>query len=235
MLAVLALFAAHAEDTRGARLAGLRAEVAALRADVQRDQADLDARLAALSLARSEAEVALSSEELALERLRADLARQREEVAGEDPYAVLAPVVRAGVDRLRDRIRAGLPFRQAERLASLDELAAGLDSGTVPPDKAATRLWQAVEDELALTRENALDRQVVTIDGQERLVAVARLGMLALYFRADDGTVGWWDGQGWTVATERLDRARVDELFTALDRRIRTGWFDLPGIPEATP
>lgn len=232
---VLLFLLAHADDSRGARLAELRAEVAELRATVRRDQADLDARLSSIGLARSEAEVALASEDLALERLRADLARQQEQVEGEDPYRVLIPTVTAGIARLRDRIEGGLPFRKAERLASLQELELGLQSGRVPPDKAATRLWQAVEDELALTRENAIDRQVIDLDGSERLVEVARLGMLALYFRAEDGTVGWWADGAWTVATDRSERAHVDELFTALDRRIRTGWFDLPGMPEHTP
>ena len=39
-----------------------------------------------------------------------------------------------------------------------------------------------------------------------------------------------------TRATGRTERAQIDDLFTALEQRIRTGWFELPGgFPKVTP
>lgn len=233
---IWSLLLAHAEDSRGARLAALRAEVETLRSSHRRDSAELDARLASIERARSDAEVALSTEQLALRRLQSELDEQRTSLGTDaTPYAVLEPALLAGVAGLRSHIERALPFRQPERLSALDTLAGQIRSQTLPPDKALARLWQAVEDELALQRENALDRQVVTLEGEERLVSVARLGMVALYYRTDAGETGWWQDGDWVRAPDRRSRAQIDELFTALERKIRIGWFELPGLPEHTP
>ncbi|MEZ4323021.1 MAG: DUF3450 family protein [Myxococcota bacterium] len=237
LLAFLLAVPAHAEDDRGARLAALRAEVETLRATVARERADLDGRASDLDVRRREIELEVDRERLALERLQLTVKDAREEAGNaEGRFDDLGPVVLDGIERLKTRVKAGLPFRQTERLAALDELEAATRSGSIPPDKAASRLWQIVEDELALGRENAVDRQVVTVAGEERLADVARLGMVAMYWRTDDGSVGWAERDGtFTAATTRTERAELDALFTALEQRIRTGWFALPGGLPETP
>lgn len=227
-LFVLLITAATAA-TPGERLATLRAEVDTLRGEVRRDQADLEARLSSLASARGDAEVELAGEERALERIRADLARARTEVADADPHAALLPAVRTGLSNLRAHIGTGIPFRAAERLAAIDTLEADVTSGRIPTDKAVSRVWQALEDELALQRESAVDRQVITLSGEEHLAQIARIGMVALYWRTEDGAAGWWTVDGFVEATTRDERADVEAIFTALERRIRSGWFDLPG------
>ena len=238
MLPLALLLSAYAEDDRGTRLAELRTEVDALRDDVQRERAALDARLGALQGARADVDLEISRETLALERLQLALDETRtanRSSAGQ--FETLVPVLAAGITRLRATIAASLPFRRPERLAAVDELETALNSGTTPPDKVASRLWQLVEDELSLARENAVDRQVIVLDSQEHLADVARLGMVALYFRTPTGDVGWAEPDGsWTRATGRTERAQIDALFTALEQRTRTGWFELPGgFPEVTP
>lgn len=233
MLSILLTVALAQEPaSRGERLAALRAEVETLRAQVRRERDDVDARVSSLERARSEAEVALASEKLALGRLQADLVRERETLGdGTDPYAVLVPELKAGIGRLRASIEAGLPYRRQERLDALAELEAQIEGATLAPDRAMTRLWQFVEDELALQKENGIDRQVIALDGDEVLVDVVRLGMIALYFRTEDGRMGWADGDTWKRADRREDRAAIEELFTSVERKIRVGWFELPGFP----
>lgn len=238
MLVLTLLLSAYAEDDRGTRLAALRTEVDTLRDDVRRERAALDARLGALQSARADVDLEISRETLALERLQLALDdAQKSSRATEGQYDALIPVLTSGILALRGTIEAGLPFRRAERLAALAELETALTTGSTPPDKVASRLWQQVEDELSLARENAVDRQVIVLDGQEHLSDVARLGMVALYFRTPTGEVGWAERDGrWTRATGRTERAQIDELFTALEQRTRTGWFELPGgLPEVTP
>ena len=226
---------AHA-DERGARLAELRAEAEALHSEVSRERADLDADLADLDTRRREIELEADRERLALDKLNQRIADARAEDAGSgEQFDGLQPVLFEGITTLRARIGAGIPFRREERLAALDALETGLRSHTLSPDRAASRLWQQVEDELSLSRENSLDRQVIEIDGTENLAEVARLGMIAMYWRTEDGRLGWFGSDGRTLpASTRAERAQIDALFTALDRRIRSGWFELPGLPEAT-
>ncbi len=232
-----AAHAAEESEDRATRLAELRARVETLRADVARERTDLDNRLADLDVRKREIELEADRERLALERLQLTVQGAREEAGDADGrFDGLKPVVLEGISTLRARIEAGLPYRLTERLASLDQLETQVASDELSPDRGASRLWQLIEDELALSKENALDRQVIPLDGDERLVDVARLGMVAMYWRAD-GENGWAErtdgGFVWKRSTDRTQRAQIAALFEALERRIRTGFFELPAFPEA--
>ena len=89
-----------------------------------------------------------------------------------------------------------------------------------------------MEDERRLGRENGVDRQTITLKGQEVMVEVARLGMVALYYRSPTGEIGRAtreaDGWTWNTIADRNGRSQVNELFNALTRGVRTGWFELP-------
>jgi hypothetical protein len=163
--------------------------------------------------------VQIRQEELQLAQLELQIDATRAEVSAEGEAShVLVPSVKAGLAGLRPIIEEGLPYRTAERLAVLDELQTGLEAGTLAPHRAASRLWQTYEDELRL---------------------VARIGLVALFFRTADDRVGWAEQAGgrwgFVEATDRTAKAHVLELFDALDKQIRVGAFTLPGvIPEVT-
>jgi len=239
-LTVPALAAPGEGEARAERLASLRGEVDELSHGLRLDEAALGSRLQTLDLARTELEIQIRQEELQLAQLQLQIDATREEVSVEGEAShVLLPSVTAGIDVLRPTIAGGLPYRVPERLAVLDELQTGLDAGTVTPHRAASRLWQTYEDELRLGRENAIDRQTILLDGEEVLVDVARIGLVALFFRTSDEQVGWaarqGDQWGFVVATDRTAKAHVLDLFDALDKQIRVGAFTLPGvIPEVT-
>jgi hypothetical protein len=222
-------------DPRAERLAALRGEVEAASHALRLDEAALAGRLQTLDLARTELEVEIRQEELQLAQLQLQIDDTRAQVSADgEASSVLTPSVHAGLNALRPAIRDGIPYRVPERLAVLDELQAGLDGGTLTPHRAASRLWQTFEDELRLGRENNLDRQTIPLDGQDVLVDVARIGLVALFFRTADGQVGWAEQRGdswtWVTAPDRTAKGDVLELFTALDKQIRVGAFTLPGV-----
>lgn len=230
-----------AGSERAERLAALRGEVESLSHTLRLDEAALSGRLQTLDLARTELEVQIRQEELHLAQLQLEIDATRAEATTDDAAnRVLGPAVHAGLEALRPTIAEGLPYRVPERLAVLDELQAGLDGGTLAPHRASSRLWQTFEDELRLGRENAIDRQTILLDGEEVLVDVARIGLVALFFRTADDQVGWATRQGsvwgWTKAPDRNAKGDVLALFDALDKQIRVGAFTLPGVlPEVTP
>jgi hypothetical protein len=95
----------------------------------------------------------------------------------------------------------------------------------------ANRLWSFIADEMRLAEETGLYRQSVTIDGSEKLVDVARLGMMHLYFRTDDGRAGYavrQDGNWQYRYADGGDKDRINNLLSSLRKQVRTGYFELP-------
>ena len=226
------------EDERAGRLAQLRADVAELSEQIDLARDDQRARLRALDAQKTDAQLQARRSELRLSELHRFTEERRAALLSEDNTGdALTPVIEAALDDLRVSVRGGLPFRTAERLAALDDLAAKLDQGVLRPQQGAHRTWQAYEDELRLTRENALDRQVISLNDHEVLVEVARVGMLAIYFRTESGVVGHAvqiDGAwSWQTYADSTQIQQVERFFDALEKQIRAGWFELPDlIPE---
>lgn len=233
LLGTLASVAWAQEPGRAERLAQLRSEVESLQHEVTMEKSDMRARLRTLEDARTQLQLQIKQEELVLQQLALQIEAERALAAQEgEATSILAPAVERGVTALRPVIENGVPYRVVERLEALDQIEVGLRGGTLPPARAANRLWSLYEDELRLTRENAMDRQTIRLDGSEVLVDVARMGMVALFFRAPDGRAGWAErtdgGWTWRLARDRADKRQLDELFDALGKQIRVGWFEVP-------
>ena len=68
-----------------------------------------------------------------------------------------------------------------------------------------------------------------------RLVEVAHIGFVTMYFKTEDGGFGVAEpgSDGWTfrLIEDRAERAQLDDLFSSLRRGVREGWFSLPAAP----
>lgn len=227
---------AHAGNVQqqAEQLAQLRAEVEGLSEQLQADKDDSRGRLRAIEAQKVELEVQIRRQELRLERLLDEERRQRELLAeAEGGGSDLGGTVTGAIAALRGEVAAGLPFKQDQRLAAIDELQGKLDDETMTAEQVAARVWAFAEDERRLTRENTLDRQVIQYGGEEVLVDIVRIGMVALYWRAPDGTVGRAARQGgaWTYTPMTgAEGEAVLDLFDTMGKGIRTGWFSLPGL-----
>ena len=89
-----------------------------------------------------------------------------------------------------------------------------------------------MQDELKLTQQSALHRQTLTVEGEEVLADVVRLGMATLFFSTPDGRVGSVASRHgvWTVEviTEEHRRQAIEALFDAHKKQLRTGFFPMP-------
>lgn len=236
LLSLTTAVAAQTPDSPGAlaeSLIKLRAEVEQLNNDVELTRQEARTQAAALAAQRAELQAAVGRAELNARKLREDLAKREAEagnagVAGE----TLKPVLLAALDGLRQHIASGIPFKQTERLAELDELKRQLEAGTLAPPRAANRLWAFFEDEFRITRENGIYSQTIALDGKDVLADVAKVGSMMLFFRLSDGRVGAArkSGETWRfeVLTDPADAKRVLAYFDALGKQIRQGWFELP-------
>lgn len=224
--------AADLEKMAG-ELARLRADVETLTGDLDEMKADERQRLQALGQQKAGLETEVQREELRLQQMRAELERVRERVREAGALeASLKPAVLSAIEAVSGPVRAGLPFRVEERIADLDRLRKELEADEVLPSVAASRLWSRVEDELRLTRENGLYQQVISVEGREVLADVARIGMVMMFFRTDEGQFGRAvkNGSHWSFETygEDAQKERLKALFEAMEKQIRVGFFEIP-------
>lgn len=145
----------------------------------------------------------------------------------------LTPLVLEQVGKASLRVSNGIPFLKDKRLKDLKEIKGKLTSKVISPENALGRFWAHLEDEMRLTRENALHRQTIVLDGQERLATIAKLGMMMMYFHTTDNLVGYISKKddGGYLYVEESNKERQDLIFKLIDglqKQIRHGRYDLP-------
>lgn len=237
----------HADySTQAAELARLRSEVETLDQQIEDEREETRARLRALAQQKASLEGEVAREELRLKQLEQAIEKVQKQVreAGEMQRS-MKPAVLEAIGAVEQAVKAGLPFRTEERTADLVSLKKELTDDVILPAVALSRLWNRVEDELRLTRENGLYQQVIVVDGEEVLADVARIGMVMLFFRTPDqrfgravraGAAGTADGWAYHVYSSVEDRRRSEALFDALEKRVRVGFFELPNaLPTPLP
>lgn len=215
------------------KLADLRSEVDSLTSEVETKKSRLQSRLRSIQRQRATVERKIEQEKSKVERLKRSVKKRKEELESERAAAKdLKPAVKTSFETVRTSVRQGPPFKREERLEQLDKLESQMNEGLLSPQKAASRLWQFVEDELRLSRENGLYSQVIDLNGDEVLADVARVGMVALYFKTDDGRVGVAEradeGWNWRTVDQEKKRRRIRRLFESFNKGIRVGYFEVP-------
>ena len=220
-------------DNLARELIRLRGEVEQLNAELELLREEQRVGLAALNQQRAELTNSAERQRLAAREAREKLeARQAEIAAISLTGDTLKPALLQAIADLEAQIRGGLPFKVEERLGELDAFRAQLQNGTLPPQRGVNRLWAFYEDEFRLSRDNSLHSQTIDLGGERVLADVAKLGSMNLYFRTRDGRFGLAQrqpqGWGFVVLEDAAAIARVRELFDALGKQIRQGWFELP-------
>lgn len=215
------------------RLIQMRGQVDQLQNEQNLKREEHKNRMTYLTAQLAEMEASRDREALRVRQLEQELEQMRELVAAAGATSeTLTPLVLRYVDELRLQVRRGFPFKVGERVAALDEIESQLAGGVITAHRAFNRLWAFVEDELRITRENAIYTQSISLAGENVLVDVAKLGNAMMYFRTRDLKYGRAveNPQGWRfeLLESSADQERVARLFDSLRKQIRQGWFQLP-------
>ncbi len=221
-------------DRLSKQLVDLRTQVQTLSEELQTAKTRHKNRLGALARQQGSAEVTLGQAQTQLKQLQDKLAEQKAQAeASGSSLQALQQQVEQLLATTRQQVQASLPFKREARLAQLDELKRQLAQQLLTPQQAMNRLWDFYADEIRLTRDLGLYRQTVKVNGQERLAEVARLGMVAMFYRTEDqqyGKVvrrqGEWQYQPVDAANNHL----VAALFKALEQHKSHGYFLLPNV-----
>lgn len=232
-IALAAPAVADSVDDFAKRLSSLRSDVETLSAKVAALSAEQRDELRSLARQKADLELELKKEDVRVAKLQAAVSEKRAAIqadTGRD--AQLTPLFARNLQQIKAVVASGLPFRTQERLAELDKLEDQLRTGLLTPPRALSRLWTFVEDEFRLTRESGLYQQTITVDGQEHLADVVRVGSVALFFKTSDGSVGYAARNGETFQYQTLADAggkkQILQLFDNFRKQIRAGYFELP-------
>lgn len=223
------------------RLIEMRGEVDTLQSELNVRREEHKNRMAYLTAQLADLEASKDREALRVRQLEADLEELRVEVAAAgDTSETLTPVVLKHVTRMQEQVQGGFPFKVRERQAALDEIANQLEGGVINAQRAVNRLWAFVEDEIRMSRENAIYTQSIRLNGKNVLVDIAKLGNTMMYFRTRDQAYGRAvpTASGWQfeLLASADDQKQVAALFDSLRKQIRQGYFELPNaLPGALP
>jgi len=227
------LFAQDATEALANRLIQMRGQVDELQSELNLKREEHKNRMSYLTAQQAEMEANRDREALRIRQLEKEMEQMREEVAAAGATSEsLAPIVFFYTDQLRTQVETGFPFKVGERLSELDEIESQLNNGVITAHRAFNRLWAFVEDELRITRENAIYTQSIDLAGQQVLVDVAKLGNAMMYFRTRDFRYGRAveTPAGWRfeMLDSAADQELVARLFDSLRKQIRQGYFRLP-------
>ena len=216
----------------------LRSEVEALHGELDDEKEALKSKIKSLAMQKSELEANIRREETRIKQLKDSIAKQREIIVKNSSGSQkLIPIIVEAADKMERVVAASLPFKKQDRLDVLKELKSNLQSSLITPEKAANKLWAFCEDEIRLTKENGIFRQSVTLGDEERLADVARIGMVAMYFKTGSDELGYVkkSGDNWeyVLTEDSSEREQIAMLFDAFKKQIRSGFFTIPNtLPE---
>ena len=242
-IVTLAPARATASETNVEKLAKelieLRGQTETLHDRIVAKQQDHRNRMASLSQRRAELEAQLQRQQLSIEKLRREVNELRTKAGTvEEQSAALQPVALDSAGRLEAYVASALPFTVDERLAEIAKVRDKLSRGELSAPRALNQLWTFVEDELRLSRENAMSRQTIQLEGKEQLADVVRLGMAMLFFRTGDGRYGHAQrsGEQWTYTlVAQTAGSDTEALFESFEKQVRTGFFRIPNaLPRSS-
>lgn len=207
----------------------LNTENLARKTELQSELKSLQSRKAQVSAQIQQIELSLKQSQERLKTIKGELSKAT--VDGD----TLSPLLKKEIIQIRKWVESSLPFQKDKRLKEVRDIQDGLDSGFLTGQKALGKLWAFVEDEIRLGRENGVHRQTLVIDGHENLVSVAKLGMVAMFYKTADNKYGFTrkNAQGGFDFVPLKDKESVEQvatLFDGLKKQIRTGQYNIPNV-----
>lgn len=227
---------ANALSTLAQKIVELRTEVENLNTENNARKSELQSELKSLQARKAQVSAQIQQIELSLKQGKERLATIKEELSKKTLNGdTLVLLLKEEVQKTKSWVASSLPFQKEKRLKEVKEIADGLETGVMNGQKALGKLWAFIEDELRLGRENGVHRQTLVIEGEENLVSVAKLGMVAMFYQTADNRYGFSkkldNGSYEFIAIkDKKQVEQVAQLFDGLKKQIRTGQYHIPNV-----
>jgi len=211
----------------------LRAEVEKLDNTITEDKENYRASIKSYLRQKDDLESVNAREDLKIKQIEQELDKVRKEIIeiGKNSEG-LKPLVFEALELMSKNIAAAIPFKTKERLLDIETIESQLQSDFITPQKALALAWNAYTDALRMTKENGIFKQTITLDGQERLAEVARVGTMMMFFKTPDDNVGYVVKNAGVYSYKEVlsknEKEQILNLFDAFKKQIRSGYFTLP-------
>lgn len=216
------------------KIISMRADVETLQDQVEANKEQYRSTIQSLNIQKADLAASIQREQMQIKELSGNIDSLRKSLdEGFVSDEALQATLLNALEELTSYIEVSLPFKKEERLTSLETLKSDIESKRINLYKAASHLWAFIEDEIRLHKDTGLYKQVLQIDGSDQLVEIAKIGMIAMYYKRNDGVgiVSKKDDKWIPQAlSEHSDTASVANLFESLKKGIRVGSFKLPGL-----
>ncbi len=218
----------------------LRGQVEDLQAEMQILKAEHTQSMSYLNTRKTELAANIDRKQLQIKQAQAEVVNLQENIKslGLDSEQMIPDVLQMA-ERVKGVIDSGIPFKHQERTSVVDGIMRDLNGRKASAQGAVNRLWAFLEDEMRLTRENAIYSQTINLNGEQVLVDVAKLGTVMMYFKTRDDRYGQAINNNNSWQYQLLDGDQetkaVATLFDSLKKQIRQGYFNLPLDLSSTP
>jgi len=211
----------------------MRADVEGLYSKIDENKDNYKAQMKSYAMQVADNEAQINRKETALKLSEAEASKLETEIAQKSTSANdLTPLLTQALENLEDIVKTGLPFKKEERLSDIEKIRKDLKNGDVTQEKALSLVWASYDDTLRMTKEVGLFKQQITIDNEEKLAKVAKIGTAMMFFMTPDDKVGYVKNDNgkysYVPANDEKSQAQIHTLFDALQKQIRTGYFNLP-------
>lgn len=221
-----------AQDEMVKSIMELRSDVESLYTKIDDSKEAYKSQMKSYALQISDNEAQINRQETSLKLTKQNLEKAENKLASMGSATEdLTPIVNEALTSLEKEIKAGIPFKVEERVAALHQIKNDLKNGNITQEKALALTWASYDDALRLTKEIGQFKQEITLDGKETIAKIAKVGSVMMFFATPDEKVGYvkQDAGKYTyVVASGDEHDQIVDLFDALQKQIRTGYFTLP-------
>jgi len=211
----------------------LRADVEGLYSKIDENKENYKSQMKSYAMQLADNEAQVNRKETAIKVAEDKIKKLEEKIAAKGAASDdLKPMLEKAIENLKQVIAHGFPFKREERIAELEKIKTELEKGDITQEKALSLVWASYDDALRMTKEIGLFKQQIKLGGEEKLAKVAKIGTVMMFFKTPDGQVGYVTNNNgrykYVVADDSKSKEQIEAIFDALQKQIRTGYFNLP-------
>ena len=211
----------------------LRGDVEGLYTEIKGNELRYKTEIKSLAMQSTDLESQINRQSTALKLAKSELdaikVKIKETASSNDE---IKPLLIEALNLLETATKNGIPFMLEDRVSSLRKIKSDLDEGIITSEKALSLTWASYDDTIRITKEIGLFKQQIDLNGKKVLAKIAKIGSVMMFFSTPSNEVGYVEKTAKTYnykqITDPKDIKKIVDLFDALQKQIKTGYFELP-------